>query len=204
MTALITLQNKIGVPADGDFGPKTLKAAATYFKLNKERAAHFFGQCYHETGGFKVFEENLNYSEDALLRIFSKHFVPVSTAKIYARNPEKIANRIYGCRMGNRTEATGDGWRFRGRGAIQLTGHDNYKLFSDSIARPDIMTNPSVVADELAFESALFFFNKNKLWSICDKGVNDTSITQLTERVNGGRIGLADRMEMTKKFYSLI
>jgi putative chitinase len=103
--------------------------------------------------------------------------------------------------MGNGNEASKDGWKFKGRGAIQLTGKDNYKQFSESIKRPDVLTNPDIVATELSFESAKFFFDKNKLWSICDLGVNDASILALTKRVNGGTHGLEDRAEKTKKYY---
>lgn len=204
MTALTALQVKIGVTPDGDFGPKTLKAAATYFKLSKERAAHFFGQCYHETGGFSLFEENLNYSGEGLTKTFRKYFPTISSTTGYARNPQKIANKVYANRMGNGPESSGDGWKNRGRGAIQLTGFDNYKAFADSMKRPDILVNPSIVAEELAFESALFFFNRNKLWTICDGGVNDTQIKLLTRRINGGYNGLQERAAVTKKFYSML
>jgi putative chitinase len=198
--SLEKLQEKIGAKADGSFGPATLKAAMTYFKLSPERAAHFFGQTAHETGGFTLFTENLNYSASGLQTIFGKYF-PGNLEESYARQPEKIASRVYADRMGNGNEASKDGYKFRGRGAIQLTGKDNYKQFSESIKRPDIMTNPDIVATELSFESAKFFFDKNKLWSICDKGVNDASILALTKRVNGGTHGLEDRAEKTKKYY---
>lgn len=197
MTALVSLQNKIGVPADGEFGPKTLKAAASYFKLSKERAAHFFGQCAHETGGFRVFEENLNYSEAGLLKIFPKYFNK-DTAKKYAKNPKMIANRVYANRMGNGDESSGEGWTYRGRGALQLTGKENYTDFSTQ-AR----LNPDLVETELAFESALFFFERNKLWAICDKGVNNDTILTLTKRINGGVNGLAERKELTHSFYAM-
>ena len=197
MTALVSLQNKIGVPADGEFGPKTLKAAASYFKLSKERAAHFFGQCAHETGGFRVFEENLNYSEAGLLKIFPKYFNK-DTAKKYAKNPKMIANRVYANRMGNGDESSGEGWTYRGRGALQLTGKENYTDFSTQ-AR----LNPDLVETELAFESALFFFERNKLWAICDRGVNDDTILALTKRINGGVNGLAERKELTHSFYAM-
>jgi putative chitinase len=132
--------------------------------------------------------------------IFGKYF-PGTLEESYARQPEKIANRVYASRMGNGDEKSGDGWKFRGRGALQLTGKDNYKQFSESLKRPEILTNPDLVAGELAFESAIFFFNKNKLWDICDKGVNDAAILSLTKRINGGTHGLDDRNEKTKKYY---
>jgi len=198
--SLKNLQSKIGVTADGAFGPGTLKAAMAYYKMSPERAAHFFAQTAHETGGFKAFSENLNYSADGLQKIFGKYF-PGVLEESYARNPEKIANRVYADRMGNGPESSGDGWKYRGRGALQLTGKSNYKAFSDYLKNPLIMEQPDLVAGELSFESAMFFFDKNKLWEICDKGVNKDTILALTKRINGGTHGLADREEKTIKFY---
>jgi len=194
------LQEKIGVTADGAFGPGTLKAAMAYYKMTPERAAHFFAQTAHETGEYKLFSENLNYSKDGLMRVFSKYF-PGNLAESYAKNPEKIANRVYGSRMGNGDETTGDGWKYRGRGALQLTGKNNYLAFSHYLKKPEIMTNPDLVAGDYAFESAMFFFDNNKLWSICDTGVSDTSITSLTKRINGGTLGLDHRKSLTNKYY---
>ena len=201
--SLKSLQEKIGVTADGAFGPGTMKKAMEFYKLTPIRAAHFFAQTAHETGGFKAFAENLNYSEDGLKNIFGKYF-PGNLNELYARNPEKIANRVYGSRMGNGDEKSGDGYKFRGRGALQLTGKDNYKAFADYLKKPEIMTNPDLVATTYSFESAIFFFDKNKLWSICDQGVNDASILALTKRINGGTHGLADRSEKTKKYYEYV
>jgi putative chitinase len=198
--SLATLQQKIGVTADGAFGPGTMKAAATYYKLNGNRAAHFFAQTAHESGGFKAFSENLNYGAAGLRGIFRKYFGTEALAKAYERQPQKIANRVYASRMGNGIEASGDGWRFRGRGALQLTGKANYQAFADYIDRPDVMTNPDLVAGELCFESALWFFDKNKLWSICDQGINDDAILAPTKRINGGTHGLDDRKAKTKKY----
>ncbi len=200
--SLVNLQQKIGVTADGAFGPGTLKAAANYYKLNRNRAAHFFAQCAHESGGFKAFSENLNYSAQGLRNIFGKYFPTEALANAYARQPAKIANRVYANRMSNGPESSGDGFAFKGRGALQLTGRANYQAFADYINRPDIMTNPDLVATELAFESALWFFDKNKLWSICDQGITDAAILQLTKRINGGTHGLDDRKMKTKKFAS--
>jgi putative chitinase len=198
--SLVNLQQKIGVTADGAFGPGTLKAAAAYYKLNKSRAAHFFAQTAHESGNFTAFSENLNYGAKGLRGIFGKYFPTDAMAKAYERQPQKIANRVYASRMGNGAEASGDGWKYRGRGALQLTGKANYQAFSDYIDRPDVMTNPDLVAGELCFESALWFFDKNKLWGICDQGINDAAILALTKRINGGTHGLDDRMAKTKKF----
>ena len=200
--SLVNLQKKIGVTADGAFGPGTLKAAAAFYKLSHDRAAHFFAQTAHESGGFKAFSENLNYGAKGLRGIFGKYFPTDALARAYERQPMKIANRVYANRMGNGDEASGEGWLFRGRGSLQLTGKFNFKAFSDYIGRPDVMTNPDIVATELAFESALWFFDKNKLWSICDQGVNDAAILALTKRINGGTHGLDDRKLKTKKYAS--
>jgi putative chitinase len=200
--SLAALQKKIGVTADGAWGPGTLRAAAAYYKLSPTRAAHFFGQTAHETGGFKAFTENLNYGAKGLRGIFGKYFPTDSIALQYERKPERIANRVYASRMGNGPEASGDGWKYRGRGALQLTGKDNYLAFSKYCNRPDVMTNPDLVATELAFESAMFFFERNKLWSICDQGVNDATILSVSKKVNGGTHGLEDRKTKTKTYFA--
>lgn len=195
------LQKKIGVSADGSFGPATLKAAAKFFNLSNERAAHFFGQTAHESGYFTIFVENLNYSSEGLKKTFKIYF-PNNLAELYAHQPIKIASRVYANRMGNGDEASQTGWKFRGRGALQTTGMDNYKLLSEHLQKPEILLTPELVATEFAFDSALFYFEKNKLWAIADKGVNDDTILQITKRVNGGTNGLSERVAYTKKFYS--
>ena len=201
--SLKSLQAKIGVTADGAFGPGTMKKAMEFYKLTPVRAAHFFAQTAHETGGYKLFSENLNYSAQGLQGIFGKYF-PGTLEESYARNPEKIANRVYASRMGNGDEKSGDGWKYRGRGALQLTGKDNYAAFAKYLQKPEIMTNPDLVATEYSFESAMFFFDKNKLWEICDKGINDAAILALTKRINGGTHGLEDRNQKTKKYYEYV
>jgi putative chitinase len=200
--SLVNLQKKIGVTADGAFGPGTLKAAAAYYKLSPNRAAHFFAQTAHESGGFKAFSENLNYGAKGLRGIFGKYFQTDAIAKAYERQPQRIANRAYANRMGNGDEASGEGFAFRGRGALQLTGKFNYSEFAKYVNRPDVMTNPDLVAGELCFESALWFFDKNKLWSICDKGINEAAIRELSSRINGSKNphGLDDRRMKTKKY----
>ena len=198
--SLINLQQKIGVTADGAFGPGTYKKAAAFYKLSPNRAAHFFAQTAHESGGFKAFSENLNYGAKGLRGIFRKYFPTDAMARAYERQPKKIANRVYANRMGNGPEESGDGFKYCGRGALQLTGKFNFKAFSDYIGRPDVMTNPDLVATELAFESALWFFDRNKLWSICDQGTGEGAILALTKRINGGTHGLDDRRLKTKKY----
>ena len=201
--SLKSLQEKIGVEADGSFGPGTMKAAMLYYKLTPVRAAHFFAQTSHETGGFKAFSENLNYSASGLKGTFGKYF-PGTLNESYQRNPEKIANRVYANRMGNGDEASGDGWKYRGRGALQLTGKANYQAFANYLNLPEIMDNPDLVATTYAFESAMFFFEKNKLWTICDKGINNETILALTKRINGGTNGLTDRQTKTVKYYTYV
>ena len=201
--SLKSLQTKIGVTADGAFGPGTIKKAMEFYKLTPIRAAHFFAQTAHETGDYKLFAENLNYSAQGLQGIFGKYF-PGNLEESYARNPEKIANRVYASRMGNGDEKSGDGWKFRGRGALQLTGKENYAAFAKYLNKPEIMTNPDLVATDFSFESAMFFFDKNKLWEICDKGINDAAILALTKRINGGTHGLEDRTNKTKKYYEYV
>lgn len=166
------------------------------------RLAHFLAQCGHESGGFKAVNENLNYSADGLTKIFGKYFT-AATAPAYARNPEKIANKVYSARMGNGPEASGDGWKHRGRGYIQLTGKDNYSRF-DKTVDDDILANPDLVATKYPLSSAAFFFNSNSLWTICDKGADDATVTAVTKRVNGGNIGLADRIKHFKEYYALL
>lgn len=202
--SLKSLQEKIGVSADGAFGPGTMKKAMEFYKFTPERAAHFFAQTAHESGNFKAFSENLNYGAKGLLGIFKKYFPTEAKALEYERKPEKIANLVYASRMGNGDEASGDGWKFRGRGALQLTGKDNYKAFSDYMKKPEIMENPDLVATQYSFESAIFFFDKNKLWDICDKGVSKDTILALTKRINGGTHGLEDREEKTFKYYEYV
>ena len=202
--SLKSLQEKIGVTADGAFGPGTMKKAMEFYKFTPERAAHFFAQTAHESGNFKAFSENLNYGAKGLLGIFKKYFPTEAKALEYERKPEKIANLVYASRMGNGDESSGDGYKFRGRGALQLTGKDNYKAFSDYMKKPEIMENPDLVATQYSFESAIFFFDKNKLWDICDKGVSKDTILALTKRINGGTHGLEDREQKTLKYYEWV
>lgn len=166
------------------------------------RLAHFLSQCGHESGGFKAVSENLNYSKDGLKKVFGKYF-PDNLAESYAKQPEKIASRVYGNRMGNGDEASKEGYKFRGRGYIQLTGKANYTSFTKFIGE-DCVSNPDLVATKYPLASAAFFFDSNKLWSICDKGADDATVTAVTKRVNGGTIGLADRIKHFKEYYNLL
>ena len=168
------------------------------------RLAHFLAQCGHESGGFRVSQENLNYSIKGLTGIFKKYFPTEAAAAGYAKQPTKIANKVYGGRMGNGAEATGDGYKFRGRGFIQLTGKDNYTAFAKTVIEDDILANPDLVSSKYQLASAAWFWNKNKLNEIADTGFTDEVITKITKRVNGGTIGLPDRILHFKEFYKLI
>jgi putative chitinase len=177
---------------------------AAKFGINTPlRLAHFLAQCGHESGGFKATQENLNYSAKGLMGIFKKYFPTEALANQYQRKPEAIASRVYGGRMGNGAEATKEGFKFRGRGYIQLTGKENYTAFGKSI-NEDICSNPDKVASNYALLSAAWFFSKNGLHKIADTGSSDQVVTQITKRVNGGTIGLADRIKHFKEYYSLL
>jgi len=177
---------------------------AAKFQINTPlRLAHFLAQCGHESGGFRATQENLNYSAKGLNGIFKKYFPTEASAAAYARNPQKIANKVYGGRMGNGLEASGDGYKFRGRGYIQLTGKDNYTAFGKAIGE-DICANPDKVASTYALLSAAWFFSKNGLHKMADGGATDQVVTSITKRVNGGTIGLADRIKHFKEYYHLL
>ena len=167
------------------------------------RLAHFLSQCGHESGGFKAVNENLNYSAKGLMGTFKKYFPTEDVAKRYERKPELIASKVYANRMANGDEASKDGFKFRGRGYIQLTGRDNYTKFSKFIGE-DCVNGSDLVATKYPLASAAFFFDSNKLWSICDKGADEATVTAVTKRVNGGTIGLADRLKHFKEYYALL
>ena len=178
------------------------ETAAKFNITNNLRLAHFLAQCGHESGNFKAVSENLNYSADGLKKIFGKYF-PGNLNESYARKPEKIAARVYASRMGTGDEASGEGFKFRGRGYIQLTGKANYTNFTKFIGE-DCVSNPDLVATKYPLASAAFFFDSNKLWAICDKGADDATVTSVTKRVNGGTIGLSDRIKHFKEYYNLL
>ena len=174
---------------------------ASKFAINTPlRLAHFLAQCGHESGGFRATQENLNYSAKGLTGTFKKYFPSEAAAAPYAKNPLKIASKVYGGRMGNGPESSQEGYKFRGRGYIQLTGKENYTAFGKSI-NEDILSNPDKVASSYALLSAAWFFSKNGLHKMADEGASDAVVTKITKRVNGGTIGLADRIKHFKEYY---
>lgn len=180
-----------------------LPDCAKLFQIDSQlRLAHFLAQCSHESAGFTVKKENLNYSAVGLMKIFPKYFTE-ELAERYARQPEKIASRVYGGRMGNGDEASQDGFKYRGRGYIQLTGKNNYQAFGD-VVHENVVTNPDWVADKFPLLSAAWFWNSKSLNSLADHGSGDEVVTDITRKVNGGTNGLEDRISRFKTFFSLL
>ena len=196
--AMKALQAKVGVTADGAFGPNTARAIAKHYGLSAKRAAHLLGQASHESGGFKLVRENLNYSPETMMRVWPSRFKTLADAEPFARNPKALADKVYSNRMGN---GEGEGHVYIGRGFLQLTGKDNYKAFAADMDAPEILKDPSLVETKYAFETALWFFQKNGLFDIADKGVSDDVIKQITKRVNGGYVGLDHRIKETRKIW---
>lgn len=182
-----------------DFVIAQIPATAAEFGITSNlRLAHFLAQCALESTGFTATVENLNYSAGRIPQVFPKYFKNVNPAG-YAHNPQKLGSRVYANRMGNGDEASGDGFKFRGRGYIQLTGKNNYTSFSTFVGE-DCVANPDLVATQYPLASAAFYFNSNKIWAICDKGASDSVVTQVTKAVNGGTHGLPERLQNFKKF----
>ena len=197
--AMKKLQEKCGVAADGAFGPNTARAIAKHYNLSPERGAHLLGQASHESGGFRLTRENLNYTSEKICEVWPKRFKTVEEAAPYARNPKGLAEKVYVGRMGNDTPEKAS--LYIGRGFLQLTGYDNHKAFAADMGLPRVMEDPSLVETDYAMETAMWFFDKNGLWAIADEGVNDDTIKRITKRVNGGTVGLDHRTEETKKIY---
>lgn len=171
--------------------------------LNSElRLAHFLAQCAHESSLFTRVVENLNYSESGLLKVFPKYFTE-EEARIFAMQPEAIANRVYAKRMGNGNEASGDGWKYRGRGYIQLTGKSAYKSFAKFV-EADVVEQPELVSSHYALESAIYYFDANNIWQICDKGRDEKTVIRVSKAVNGGTIGIESRISYFVKFHDLL
>lgn len=167
---------------------------------SRVRLAHFFSQVLHESGCMRFDTENLNYSARALRLVFGKYFKTDEEAERYARQPEKIANRVYARRMGNGVESSGDGWKYRGRGFIQLTGKNNYKAFAAWIGDDRVLAEPDRVATDYTVHSAVFYWDKNNLNKVADRD----DVKKLTKRVNGGYNGLAHRTELHGKANGLL
>jgi putative chitinase len=165
-----------------------------------KRQAAFIGQCMHESGGFKLLEENLNYSAKALMNTWPSRFPTEEMANQYARNPEKIANKVYGGRMGNADESSGEGWKYRGRGIKQLTGKENYQRCSEALG-VDLVENPDLLLEpKYATLSAGWFWNKHNLNDLADK----SDIETMTKRINGGLLGLDARKVAIAKAESIL
>lgn len=194
-------QSNNNLLADGIIGRKTMaKIKEVYNIPSAEALAHFMGNTHHESGGFEVVSENLNYSQKGLCTVFPRYF-NVQTAAQYQRQPIKIANRIYANRMGNGNEQSGDGWKFRGRGLLQTTGRQNYQALSNFL-HVDLITNPDLVATDYYFDSAVYYFHSNNLWQMAAT-VTDDSIRRVRRAVNGGTIGLDQVSELVKRYYLL-
>lgn len=190
------LQRIIGMPSgeqDGIIGVKTLTAFGQKCNKTSWQVGQFFANVHHETGGFSVAEENLNYSAERIVVIWPSRFKSIGDAAPYARNPRALANKVYGGRMGNIVHKD-DGWNFRGRGALQLTGRNNYQAFSEYVGDPSVMTNPDIVATKYFWQSALFYFDRNNVWNL-------TTTQSVRRAVNGGNIGLSDVEKLLKKYY---
>lgn len=204
MNHVVNFQQNNSLVADGIIGKKTLQAMRCKFGIQTDaQLAHFMSQVHHETGGFKADSENLNYSSAGLLKTFPKYFKDSITARKYANKPESIANKVYANRMGNGSELSGDGWKYRGRGALQLTGKDNYRLFSDFMKDPNIMLTPEIVATKYFWESALFYFTRNNLWGLM-KGNDPEAVKKVRKAVNGGYNGIQDVQDKFIYYYDLI
>ena len=197
--AMKKLQEKCGSTPDGAFGPNTARAIAKHYDLSPNRAAHLLGQAAHESGGFTITKENLYYSTpERICKVWPSRFKTVEDAMPYAKNPRALADKVYSNRMGN---GEGEGHIYIGRGFIQLTGKDNYRSFASDMRVPDVMNDPSLVETDYAFESAMWFFEKNGLFKMADNGIGTDNIKSITKRVNGGTHGLDDRINQTQKIY---
>lgn len=198
--AMRKLQAKIGVSADNSFGPNTARAIAKHYELSNKRAAHLMGQAHHESGGFKLTKENLSYSVEAMMRVWPRRFPTKESAEPFARNPKALAENVYFGRMGNDTKEKAS--LYLGRGFLQLTGYNNVKAFASDMGLPEVIEDPSLLEEEYAFETAVWFFNTNGLYKIADTGVDGEVIRAITKRVNGGYHGIDDRIHQTTKIHT--
>ena len=200
--ALKSLQSKCGCSPDGSFGPNTARAIVKHYELSPERGAHLLGQVVHESGSFKLTKENLNYSVEAMMRVWPSRFPTKESAEPYAKNPKALAENVYFGRMGNDSKEKAS--LYIGRGFLQLTGFFNVKAFASDMGKPEVIEDPSLLEKEYAMDTAIWFFQKNNLWKICDEGVNDSVVKKLTKKINGGYTGLDHRIKETKKIYEWV
>lgn len=204
MNHIIEFQKANGLYADSIIGKKTIHAMRCKFGIATDtQLAHFLANVHHETGGFIADTENLNYSAQGLLSVFTKYFQTLQAAKEYERKPEKIANYVYANRMGNGLPQSGDGWKYRGRGALQLTGKDNYRAFSEFVHDAEVLTNPDLVSTKYFWDSALFYFTRNNLWGKM-KGNSPEDVKIVRKAVNGWYNGILEVQELFLKYYNLI
>ena len=200
--ALKILQEKCGCSPDGSFGPATARGIVKHYELSPKRGAHLIGQVIHESGSFKLTRENLNYSVESMMRVWPSRFPTKESAEPYARNPKALAENVYFGRMGNDTKEKAS--LYIGRGFLQLTGFNNVKAFASDMGKPEVMEDPSLLEEDYAMDTAIWFFQKNNLWKICDEGVNDDTIKRLTRKINGGYTGLDHRIKETNKVYEWV
>lgn len=168
-----------------------------------KRLANLLGQAKHESAKFTVTHENLNYSADGLVKVFRKYFPTKALCEQYAHHPEQIANRVYANRLGNGDEASGDGWKHRGMGYLQTTGKDNQGAFFLSVGLP-ANSDPELIASTYPLASAAYFFKNNGLWVICDHGTDFATVSIITKIINGGQLGITDRVSYTQEFYNIL
>ena len=200
--ALKLLQEKCGCSPDGSFGPNTARGIVKHYELSPERGAHLLGQVIHESGSFKLTRENLNYSVESMMRVWPSRFPTKESAEPYARNPKALAENVYFGRMGNDSKEKAS--LYIGRGFLQLTGFNNVKAFASDMGKPEVMEDPSLLEEDYAMDTAIWFFQKNNLWKICDEGVNDDTVKRLTRKINGGYTGLDHRIEETNRVYDWV
>lgn len=203
MNQVKEFQKKYKLDVDGKIGKNTFSKMAEVFNLSKKQLANFLGQTHHETGGFLADTENLNYGLESILRVFPKYFKTEEVAKPYVNNPSGLANIVYANRMGNGNTSTGDGYKFRGRGSIMITGENNYQAFSEYMKDPDILKNPDIVSTKYFWDAGLWFFERNRLLTLSGD-INTETTKSITLIVNGGTNGLKDRIRHTEEYAKLI
>lgn len=193
---------KTGIPASVF---EQIPEVMAKFQINTPlRLAHFLSQCAHESINFTAVRENLNYQHaDSVMRVFKKYFPTVQLAQQYTKNPAKLGSRVYASRMGNGPEESGEGFKYRGRGYIQLTGKVNYAAF-DKVVDENVVADPDIVATKYPMLSAAWFWNTRNLNKLADAGATTADVEKITRVINGGTNGLPDRIAKFNKFYALL